>query len=87
MVRIVHPATSDYSGPAIAAICAALVIKIALGLYTKRKGTLLESEALTASGKDALNDSLMSAATIISALLYVFKGIDIEVNVDYAIAD
>lgn len=84
--RFIHPGESDYSTPAIMAICAALVIKVALGLYTKRKGTAFESDALTASGKDALNDSLMSAATIVSALLYVFRGIDIEACIGLLIA-
>ena len=85
-VRIIHPVECDYSTPAIAAICVALVIKVALGLYTKRRGKTLDSEALTASGKDALNDSLMSAATIVSALLFVTKGINIEEYVGLLIA-
>lgn len=86
IVRMLHPAASDYSTPAIVAICIALVIKIASGLYIKRKGKALESEALMVSGKDALNDSMMSAATIVSALLYILKGINIEVYVGIVIA-
>lgn len=86
VVRILDPAECDYSAPAIAAICAALVIKVSLGFYTKWRGVVLESDALTASGKDALNDSLMSAATIVSALLYVTQGIKIEQYVGLVIA-
>lgn len=83
---IIHPEAKDYSTPAIIAICVALVVKISLGLYTKRKGKVLDSDALTASGKDALNDSMMSAATIVSALLFILKGINIEEYIGIIIA-
>ena len=78
ILRITNPVEVDYSAPAITAISIALVFKVALGIYTKRRGKELESTGLLASGEDSLHDSLMSAATIISALIYVFMGVNIE---------
>jgi len=78
ILRITNPVEVDYSAPAITAICIALVFKVALGIYTKRRGKELESTGLLASGEDSLHDSLMSTATIISALIYIFAGVNIE---------
>ncbi len=86
VIRIADPKAVDYSAPAIMAICIALLFKVGLGIYTKKQGKKLDSSALTASGEDSLHDSLMSAATIVSALIYMIKGIDIEAYIGIIIA-
>ena len=50
-------------------IGAAIVVKIAIGLYFKYKGKKFDSDALKASGTDALFDSVLSAATLVGAII------------------
>ncbi|MCR5602048.1 MAG: cation diffusion facilitator family transporter [Ruminococcus sp.] len=69
--KIIHPVKPDYSGAAIAIVASAVVVKILLGLYVKKKGESVSSESLIASGKDALLDSVISIATLIAALIYL----------------
>jgi cobalt-zinc-cadmium resistance protein czcD len=53
-------------------------VKVILGLYVKRKGQQLKSDALIASGADALFDSIITLATLISAGIMLIW----QVNVD-----
>lgn len=50
-------------------IGAAIVVKIAIGLYFKYKGKKVDSDALKASGTDALFDSVLSSATLVGAII------------------
>lgn len=64
----------------------AVLVKVALGLYTLKEGKKVDSGSLEASGKDALNDSIMSASVLISALIFQFTGISLEAWVGLVIA-
>jgi len=59
-------------------VAVAVVAKIALGLFTKRRGVVLNSGSLIASGTDALMDSIISAATLVAAFVFIFTGISLE---------
>ena len=48
-------------------IVVAIVVKLVLGQYVKRKGQQLKSDALIASGADALFDAVITLATLVSA--------------------
>ena len=48
-------------------IVVAIVVKLVLGQYVKRKGKQLKSDALIASGADALFDAVITLATLVSA--------------------
>ena len=76
--KILHPETPDYSTAALVIVTVAVAVKIALGLYVRRTGEKVHSEALVNSGKDATLDAVISAATLIAALLYLWKGISLE---------
>lgn len=86
VIRILHPEPNDYSRAALIIVTGGIAVKIAMGLYTKHKGRQLTSSALTASGQDALDDSIASAGTLLAALVYVTKGISIEAYVGIIIA-
>lgn len=79
--RIITPEPLEYSNAAILIVAVAVVVKIVLGRYTERKGKQLESAALTASGHDAIDDSIETAATLIAAIIYVNTGVNIEAYV------
>ena len=86
VMRIIHPEVTDYSTAAFIVMAAAIIGKIVIGMYTKHRGHQLESEALIASGKDALNDSILTGSTLAAALIYILSGLNIEAYVGAVIA-
>ena len=84
--KIINPATPDYSAAALIIVTAAIIVKILLGLYTKKSGEKLLSDSLVASGKDALNDSIISASTLLAAIIFITTGLSIEAFVGILIA-
>ena len=59
-------------------ISLAIVVKIALGLFFRIRGKKLLSDALSASGTDALMDSILSFGTLIGAIVSFFSGVHLE---------
>ena len=76
--KIIHPEKPDYSAVSLVIIAVAVVVKIVLGRYVKNKGEAVNSEALVASGTDALSDAVLSASVLASALVYLASGISLE---------
>lgn len=76
--QIIHPETPDYGTISLIIVGVAVVVKIGLGTYFKKRGKSLDSDSLTASGQDALMDSVISVSTLVAALVYVFFGLSLE---------
>ena len=76
--KILHPEKPDYSATALLIIAVAVVAKIILGSFVKKKGLDVKSDALVASGSDALHDSIISASTLAAAVIYLFFHISLE---------
>ncbi len=55
--KIFNPTEPSYTTTTLIVIVVAIVVKIVLGLYVKRQGKNLKSDALIASGSDALFDA------------------------------
>lgn len=79
--RIIHPEPNHYSALTMVVVVIGILIKIVMGIYTKRRGTELDSVALEASGIDALNDSVASGATLAAAIVYIVSGLSVEAYV------
>ena len=56
----------------------AIVVKLLLGQYVKRRGEELKSDALIASGSDALFDAVITLATLISAGVMLLWGVSLD---------
>lgn len=84
--RIVEPEPSEYTTASMVIVAVAVLVKIVMGVYFRRKGKELESTALDASGKDALDDSVETAATFIAAVIFVKTGVSLEAYVGLAIS-
>lgn len=69
------PSFETYS---IVIIAVAIAVKIAIGLFFRKKGKKIDSEALKASGMDALFDSILSTATLIGMIVAKFAGVYVE---------
>lgn len=76
--QIISPQTPSYNTISLVIVAVAVVVKIVLGLYVKEKGSQANSGTLVASGQDALMDSIISASTLVAALIYIFAGISLE---------
>ncbi len=76
--KIIHPDVPDYSGAALIIVSVAVLVKIVLGLYVKKKGENVSSASLVDSGKDALLDAVISFTTLIAAGIFIIFGISTE---------
>ena len=76
--KIINPETPDYSVIIIVIVIVAIVVKLALTLYTRKMGKITDSDALIASGKEAMMDVVLSISTVVAALIYVISGIGLE---------
>lgn len=76
--KIISPSTPDYSFLTLVIIVLGVGVKILLGLYVKKKGVLTNSDSLVNSGKDALFDAVLSAATLVAALIFIYTNCSLE---------
>lgn len=84
--KIVEPVTPDYSATALIIITVAVVAKVLLGLFVKKKGEQVDSDSLVASGRDSLNDSIISFSTLVAAGIYLFFNVSLEAWLGAAIS-
>ena len=57
--KIFDPTEPEYTTTTLVVIVVAIVVKLILGQYVKKKGEQLKSDALIASGSDALFDAVI----------------------------
>lgn len=75
---IIEPSEQEYSLIGLGIIAVTIVVKYSLGVYTKRKGKELSSDALLTSGADSMFDSLISLTTIIAAVIMFATGWSVD---------
>ena len=85
IVSLVHGDKPEYDLVAFLIISIALVAKLGLGLFFKFRGKKLDSAALKNSGTDALFDCILSAGTLIAAIISHFTNVYLEGYVGIAI--
>lgn len=84
--KILDPQTPSYTNLALILIAIAVVVKIVLGTYVKKKGEQVNSGSLIASGSDAKFDAILSASVLATAILFRATGISLEAYVGVVIA-
>ena len=84
--KIITPEEADYGTVAIIIMSSAIVVKLVLGTYVKRKGQQVNSGALMASGSDALFDAILSGSVLASAVIFLVWGISLEAYVGVVIS-
>jgi cation diffusion facilitator family transporter len=68
---VIKPAAISISYVSLMIVAVSAVVKLLLGSYTMKKGRDVSSGTLVAVGKDCRNDSVVSAVTIASALVFL----------------
>lgn len=76
--KIIFPSNPEYGTTSLIIVAVAVLVKVFLGLFTKKSGEKYDSDSLVASGKDALNDSIISTSTLIVAIIFITTGLNLE---------
>ncbi|MBQ8922534.1 MAG: cation transporter [Oscillospiraceae bacterium] len=76
--KIIHPGAASYTAVSLLILAAGVAAKVFLGKYFQKKGRMLNSDSLTASGTDALFDAVISFATLVAAALNLIFGWKLE---------
>lgn len=84
--KILEPEIPEYTTVSLVLLVVAVIVKIILGRYVKRKGKEADSGALIGSGSDALFDAVLSFSVLVAALIYLGCGVSLESYVGTVIA-
>ncbi len=76
--KIFNPTEPDYTTVTLVVIVVAIGVKLLLGQFVKREGQQLKSDALIASGADALFDAVITLATLVSAGIMLLWNVSID---------
>ena len=76
--KIFNPSVPSYSTVTLLVIIVAIVVKLFLGSYVKGEGRKLNSDALTASGADAIFDAIVTLSTLVSAGIMLLWGVNLD---------
>ena len=76
--KIIHPQKPEYTVVTLIIISVAVLVKLVLSSYVKRRGEEVNSAALIASGKDAFFDAILSASVLLCAIFYLVFGFSLE---------
>jgi cation diffusion facilitator family transporter len=75
---ILHPETPNYSAATLIVVGAAIITKLILGRYVSAVGKRVHSDSLAGSGRDALNDAIISLSTLAAAVIFMIWGVSLE---------
>ena len=84
--QIINPETPEYKTVTLIIVAASVIVKILLGRYVKSVGEKVNSDSLIASGTDATMDAIISASTLVAALIFIWKGLSLEAYLGAIIA-
>ena len=84
--KILDPEVPEYTTASLVLLAVAVIVKIILGRYVKRKGAEADSGALIGSGSAALFDAVLSFSVLVAALIYLGCGVSLESYVGTVIA-
>ena len=84
--KIIHKQIPTYDSSIIFILIIVIIIKIIISYSFIKKGKLCNSNALIASGKDAISDVIISISTLLSAIVFIYLHITIEAYLALMIA-
>ncbi|MCR5093149.1 MAG: cation diffusion facilitator family transporter [Lachnospiraceae bacterium] len=76
--KILNPTVPEYQTVGLIIIAVAVIVKILLGTYVRGVGRRVNSDSLIASGKDALNDAIISVTTLAAAIIFLTTKVSLE---------
>ncbi len=76
--QVVHPETPEYNTVSLIIVAVAVIVKILLGRFVKNVGVRVNSDSLINSGEDATLDSIISASTLVAAVIFLIFHVSLE---------
>jgi cation diffusion facilitator family transporter len=76
--KIIETTEPEYTTVTLIVIVVAIIVKLVLGQFVKKQGQILKSDALIASGSDALFDAIITLATLVSAGIMLLWNVSID---------
>ena len=76
--KLFAPTTPNYTPVTLVVIIVAIVVKLLLGRFVKKQGERLKSDALIASGSDALFDAIITLSTLVSAGIMLLWNVSLD---------
>lgn len=76
--KVINPVDVEYSKFTLIVVGGSIFFKLILGTYVKKRGVEVKSNALIASGKEAILDSMVSVSILVSAVIFIFFQVIIE---------
>ena len=76
--QIMHPETPEYTPVSLIIVAVAVAVKFFLGRYVKAIGEKVNSDSLVNSGEDARLDAVISASTLIAAIIFMIFHVSLE---------
>lgn len=76
--KIIKPVQPEFTTVTLIVIIVAILAKLALGWYVRNQGKKLDSDALVASGSDALFDAVITLATLVSAGIMLLWNVSLD---------
>ena len=76
--KIVVPEEPDYGIVTLVIVAVAVIVKLLLGRYVKKTGEEVHSDSLINSGEDAAMDAVISAGTLVAAVIFLVFHISLE---------
>lgn len=69
---------TSFNTVSLIVLVVAILAKIILGKYTKNVGEIEKAPTLIASGKDALDDAIITSVTLVGAIVTLLIGVNID---------
>lgn len=76
--KIIEPTDATYSVVMLIIVIAAIAVKFSMGMYIRGVGKSIHSNALFASGTDALFDAVLSIGTLLAAVISLIWHLSLE---------
>ena len=76
--KIITPEIPEYTTVSLIIVAVAVLVKIVLGRYVKSVGVKVNSDSLKNSGDDATLDSVISASTLVAAVIFILFKVSLE---------
>lgn len=76
--NILNPTTPEYNTTSLIIVSIGVIVKLFLGKYVKSVGEKVNSDSLVNSGEDARFDAIISASTLVSAIIFIKFGLSLE---------
>ena len=75
---IIEKSIPNYTNTTLIIIAVAILVKIFLGRFVKKQGEKYKSDALVASGSDAMFDAILSFSVLVSAIIFKLTNVSLE---------